>query len=73
MRKLGVWDEWVPPKIAKQIGADFDVEVFGDFEVCPITKRTEEAMQMVCIEDASHLVIKDWDKEERRKKQLENK
>ncbi len=33
-------------------------EIFGDFEVCPFTPKTKGAMQMVCVESASHLVVK---------------
>ena len=33
--------------------------VYGDFLVCPFTKAREGAMQMVCVESATHLVVKD--------------
>jgi hypothetical protein len=33
--------------------------VYGDFLVCPFTKQREGAMQMVCVESASHLIVKD--------------
>ncbi len=33
-------------------------EVYGDFEVCPFTKSKAKHMQMVCVESASHLVVK---------------
>jgi hypothetical protein len=33
-------------------------ELYGDFEVCPFTKRQAGEMQMVCIQSASHLVRK---------------
>ncbi|MBI3678176.1 MAG: hypothetical protein HY243_16325 [Proteobacteria bacterium] len=32
------------------------VEVFGDFDLCPLTKQRKGRMQIVCIESASHLV-----------------
>ena len=34
------------------------VNVFGDFDVCPLTKQHKGWMQMVCIDSASHLVSK---------------
>jgi len=37
----------------------FGVEAYGDFLVCPITIDTPDRMQMVCIESANHLVLKD--------------
>lgn len=33
-------------------------EVYADFEVCPFTPERKGAMQFVCIESASHIVIK---------------
>jgi len=33
-------------------------DVYGDFEVCPLTKNKPGEMQMVCMESASHLVAK---------------
>ena len=32
--------------------------VWGDFEVCPFTPEHKGAMQMVCVESASHLFTK---------------
>ncbi len=37
--------------------ADVD-EVYGDFEVCPFTPEREGEMRFVCIESATHLVVK---------------
>ena len=31
--------------------------IYGDFEVCPFTPERKGAMQMVCIESASNLVV----------------
>ncbi len=31
--------------------------VFADFVVCPLTKEKPGAMQMVCVESATHLVL----------------
>ena len=33
-------------------------EIYGDFEVCPFTPERKGAMQIVCIESASHIVVK---------------
>lgn len=35
-----------------------DDDVYGDFEVCPFTPQRKGAMQLVCIESASHVVVK---------------
>jgi hypothetical protein len=35
-----------------------DERIFGDFEVCPFTPKREGEMQFVCIESASHVVVK---------------
>lgn len=32
--------------------------IFGDFEVCPFTPKRDGEMQFVCIESATHLVVK---------------
>ena len=58
-RLLGVpcWDDaCMPDYIYEKLGAD--VDVFGDYEVCPLTKEEPEVMRMVCIESASNLVLK---------------
>lgn len=59
-RILGVFDpenEIMPDSLAKRLGG-YDVDVYGDFEVCPFTKSRDGEMQMVCVESASHLVTK---------------
>ncbi len=59
-RILGVFDpenEIIPENLAKRLGG-YDVDVYGDFEVCPFTKSRDGEMQMVCVESASHLVTK---------------
>ncbi len=33
-------------------------EIYGDFEVCPFTPERQGAMQFVCIESASKLLVK---------------
>jgi len=36
-----------------------DVEaIYGDFEVCPFTQEKAGAMRLVCIQSASHIVVK---------------
>ena len=56
-RILGDHDDWpLPEELAEHMG--WDVEAWGDFEVCPFTKERPGAMQMVCIESASHVVYK---------------
>jgi hypothetical protein len=33
-------------------------DIYGDFEVCPFTPEHKGAMRLVCIESASHLVVR---------------
>ena len=35
-----------------------DEDIYGDFEVCPFTPQRKGAIQFVCIESASHVVVK---------------
>jgi hypothetical protein len=59
-RILGIFDsenEIIPDNLSNQF-TGFGVEVYGDFEVCPFTKKKPGEMQMVCVESASHLVTK---------------
>ena len=37
---------------------DGEKDAFGDFLVCPFTKARPKEMQMVCIEQATNVVIK---------------
>ena len=63
-RKLGVWDDdgekpevrWLPEALAVRF--DEDHTVFADFEVCPL-KENEEELQIVCVESARKIVIRD--------------
>jgi len=63
-RVLGVVpseDEIIPDKLNKALfndAGELANDVYGDFDVCPFTKRKPEEMQMVCVESASHLVVK---------------
>ena len=50
-------DDPICPKNMLQFTAGSE-EIFGDFEVCPFTPTKEGAMQMVCVESASHLIAK---------------
>jgi hypothetical protein len=44
-----------PPNLKFNPG---DESIYGDFEVCPFTPERKGQMQFVCIESASHLVVK---------------
>jgi hypothetical protein len=61
-RLLGVEDgENIPENLSKAVfkyDDQWGSDVYGDFEVCPLTKSKPGEMQMVCVESASHLVIK---------------
>jgi len=46
----------MPPNVAKAIG--MDVDVFGDFVVCPLTPEKPRTMRTVCIDSASHLITR---------------
>ena len=61
-RMLQVDDEVLPGNLSKALNKPGDAygrDIFGDFEVCPLTKSRLGEMQMVCVDAASHLVIKD--------------
>jgi hypothetical protein len=63
-RKLWVEDEeLIPENLAgamyKNKGDVYGRDVFGDFEVCPFTKSKEGEMQIVCVESATHLVVRE--------------
>jgi hypothetical protein len=45
----------MPVQLGQQMGGD-KYELYGDFEVCPLTKERAGWMQMVCVESASHVV-----------------
>jgi hypothetical protein len=63
-RMLGVTagpiaDDADDPIVPKTFGIPNGAEaVYGDFEVCPFTPERKGFMQMVCIESASHMVVK---------------
>ena len=63
-RVLGVGDVdiIIPDNLSDAVFRKGDIygrDVFGDFEVCPFTKSEEGEMQMVCVESASHLVVRE--------------
>ena len=46
----------IPKEIEEQINQD--VEIFGDFLVCPFTRSRPGEMQLVCIDEARNLVVR---------------
>ncbi len=48
---------WMPESLLRKL--DWDIYMYGDFLVCPVTKERPGAMQTVCIDSVKHLVIKD--------------
>jgi hypothetical protein len=62
-RILGVLppeNEIIPGNLSQALRG-WDREVFADLEVCPFTKQAAGAMQMVCVEAASHIVVRKYD------------
>jgi hypothetical protein len=50
----------VPLRIDRALSKDPDgVEIFANWQVCPITPQKSGVMQQVCIESAHHVVIRD--------------
>jgi hypothetical protein len=50
-------DPQVPDNLAKVMPRDPSyVDVFGDFEVCPLEPEKPGSMQMACIESAKKLI-----------------
>jgi hypothetical protein len=47
---------WVPDSIEKRL--DLGVQIYGDFEVCPLTKEKPGIRQTVCVESGQHLIVK---------------
>ena len=46
----------LPGNVAKILG--LDNELFGDFRICPFTADRPGRMRIVCIDKASHLVVR---------------
>jgi len=55
---------WMPVELSDT--STFGVEIYGDFEVCPLSKKKPGAMQFVCVESAKHLIVKDYNKKPNR-------
>jgi hypothetical protein len=43
----------IPAEIERQL--DWEIEVWGDFVVCPFTPQRPREMQMICIESGRNL------------------
>jgi hypothetical protein len=59
---VGDVDIIIPDNLSDAVFKNGDIysrDVFGDFEVCPFTKSKEGQMQWVCVESASHLVVRE--------------
>ncbi len=46
----------LPGNIKRKL--DWDKDVLGDFEVCPLTKQKPGHMQTVCIQSGNHLIVR---------------
>jgi hypothetical protein len=46
----------MPEALTSKMG--WDVEAYGDFEVCPFTRERSGEMRMVCIEKAENVFLK---------------
>ncbi len=45
----------MPLSLWRMVG-DADFEVFGDLEVCPLSRPRKGEMQSICVESAAHLI-----------------
>ena len=49
-------DDVLPADLRKRLGPEWDkYDVFGDFEVCPLTRERPGHMQFVCLKSAHHV------------------
>lgn len=55
---------WMPVELSNT--STFGVAIFGDFEVCPLSNEKQGEMQLVCVESAKHMVVKDYNKQPNR-------
>lgn len=46
----------IPEELEKRLG--WETEVWGDFLVCPFTRRRAKEMQMICIEGGKNIVVR---------------
>jgi len=61
-RMLGIHrDIPLPQNLHDALSGRWDVVVFGDFVVCPLTPDIPGHMQSVCVESAAHLRVKKQD------------
>jgi len=58
-RMLGADDDMPLPALL-QDKLNWDVAIWGDFNVCPLTKERPGEMQFVCVESANHIHLKPW-------------
>jgi hypothetical protein len=55
-------DVIIPDNLSNAVSKKGDAygrDIFGDFEVCPLSKSKPGEMQTVCVETASHLVVRE--------------
>ena len=57
-RMLGVRDGTPLPRNLEDLMGNFDTEIYGDFTVCPLTQLKRGVMQIVCVNSASNLTIR---------------
>jgi len=52
-------DEVIPTDLRTKLGPEWDkYDVFGDFEVCPLTPERPGRMQFVCVREVRRAVLK---------------
>jgi hypothetical protein len=64
-----VYEEMAPPPLPKHVGRELNgsgTHIFGDYEVCPLTRSIPGHMQHVCVARASNLVVQTEGKPVRR-------
>jgi hypothetical protein len=60
--RVGDEEENIPDSLSKVLSKPGDVygrDIFGDFEVCPLSKSKPGEMQMVCVASSSNLVVRE--------------
>lgn len=48
----------MPADVARLL--DWDHAIFADFVVCPFTASKAGHMQLVCVQSASRVVVREW-------------
>jgi hypothetical protein len=56
-RMLGVREGFELPRNIRSYMETTDHQLYGDCEVCPLTREERGVMQMVCVESARNLVL----------------